>query len=257
MHVGAVLVFDAGPLRLAPRWNRHRARAGLHRRASARGAARAPEREPSWRSAGSPSSSTIRSSSSTTTCATSRCRGRATSAQLKRLVGRVFSQALDPDKPLWELWVVEGLDDDRFALIAKLDSALVEGDGRGDVLARAVRRPAATPLRGASAAARGHWRGRAREVARLEAAGAALRPRDALRASARSRRAPSAGGRRRAGPHWRIDWLALDAADVAAVSRAARRARRTTSCWRRSAGGLRRLSRSGAAAPASWRDVRA
>jgi hypothetical protein len=49
---------------------------------------------------------------------------------LKRLASRVFSQALDPDKPLWELWVVEGLDEARFALIAKLDSALVE-DGRG------------------------------------------------------------------------------------------------------------------------------
>ena len=62
---------------------------------------------------------------------------------LKRLAGRVFSQALDPDKPLWELWVVEGLDEGRFALIAKLDSALVEGDGRGDLLA-ALFAPATT-----------------------------------------------------------------------------------------------------------------
>src|SRR5262245_42031236 len=48
---------------------------------------------------------------------------------LKRLAGRVFSQALDPGKPLWELWVVEGLEDGRFALIAKADSALVHGGG--------------------------------------------------------------------------------------------------------------------------------
>ena len=39
--------------------------------------------------------------------------------QLKRLASNLFSQALDPDKPPWELVFVEGLDDDRFALIAK------------------------------------------------------------------------------------------------------------------------------------------
>ena len=30
--------------------------------------------------------------------------------QLKRLAGRVFSQHLDRDKPLWEIWLVEGLE---------------------------------------------------------------------------------------------------------------------------------------------------
>src|SRR3954468_21132144 len=30
--------------------------------------------------------------------------------QLKRMAGRVFSRPLDRDKPLWEMWVVEGLD---------------------------------------------------------------------------------------------------------------------------------------------------
>ena len=35
--------------------------------------------------------------------------------QLRRLTGRVFSQALDRSKPLWELWLVEGLADERFA----------------------------------------------------------------------------------------------------------------------------------------------
>jgi WS/DGAT/MGAT family acyltransferase len=44
--------------------------------------------------------------------------------QLKRLCGRIMSQKLDPTKPLWEVWVVEGLADDRFALIAKTHHAM-------------------------------------------------------------------------------------------------------------------------------------
>src|ERR687884_2009249 len=39
--------------------------------------------------------------------------------QLRALAGRVFSQQLDRDKPLWELWLVDGLEGDRFALLAK------------------------------------------------------------------------------------------------------------------------------------------
>lgn len=47
--------------------------------------------------------------------------------QLKRLAGRVFSQRLDRDRPLWEIWVVEGLEEDRFALITKVHHAMVDG----------------------------------------------------------------------------------------------------------------------------------
>ena len=39
--------------------------------------------------------------------------------QLKRMASRVFSQALDREKPAWELVLVEGLDDGRFALIVR------------------------------------------------------------------------------------------------------------------------------------------
>src|SRR3954471_10961733 len=38
---------------------------------------------------------------------------------LLRLAARVFSQRLDRSKPLWELWLVEGFSDGRFALIWK------------------------------------------------------------------------------------------------------------------------------------------
>ncbi len=47
--------------------------------------------------------------------------------QLKALVGRIFSQRLDRGKPLWEMYLVEGLNDDRFALITKVHHALVDG----------------------------------------------------------------------------------------------------------------------------------
>jgi WS/DGAT/MGAT family acyltransferase len=53
--------------------------------------------------------------------------------ELKRLAGRVFSQALDRSKPLWELWLVEGLDDDRFALLSKTHHALVDGISGVDI----------------------------------------------------------------------------------------------------------------------------
>ena len=43
------------------------------------------------------------------------------------LTARIFSQPLDRTKPLWELWLVEGLDDDGFAMISKTHHALVDG----------------------------------------------------------------------------------------------------------------------------------
>jgi WS/DGAT/MGAT family acyltransferase len=53
--------------------------------------------------------------------------------QLKRLAGRVFSQALDRARPLWELWLVEGLSDDRFAILSKTHHALVDGVSGVDI----------------------------------------------------------------------------------------------------------------------------
>jgi diacylglycerol O-acyltransferase len=54
--------------------------------------------------------------------------------QLKDLAGRVFSQQLDRDKPLWEVWLVEGLDDDRFAVVSKTHHALVDGISGVDII---------------------------------------------------------------------------------------------------------------------------
>ena len=46
---------------------------------------------------------------------------------LERLAGRLFSQRLDRDKPLWEMWLVEGLGDDRFAIISKTHHCMIDG----------------------------------------------------------------------------------------------------------------------------------
>ena len=47
--------------------------------------------------------------------------------QLMRLTSRVFSQQLDRSKPLWETWLVEGLEGNRFALISKTHHSLIDG----------------------------------------------------------------------------------------------------------------------------------
>jgi diacylglycerol O-acyltransferase / wax synthase len=47
--------------------------------------------------------------------------------QLRALAARIHSQALDRSKPLWEMWLVQGLDGGRFALLSKTHHALVDG----------------------------------------------------------------------------------------------------------------------------------
>ena len=47
--------------------------------------------------------------------------------QLRNLAARIFSQQLDRSKPLWELWVVEGMDDGSWALISKTHHAMIDG----------------------------------------------------------------------------------------------------------------------------------
>jgi WS/DGAT/MGAT family acyltransferase len=54
--------------------------------------------------------------------------------ELRRLAGRVFSQQLDREKPLWEIWLVDQIADDRFALICKTHHALVDGISGVDIL---------------------------------------------------------------------------------------------------------------------------
>lgn len=55
--------------------------------------------------------------------------------KLKRLVGRIMSQKLDYHKPLWEMWFVENLVGERFAVISKLHHAMIDGVAGVDLLA--------------------------------------------------------------------------------------------------------------------------
>ena len=55
-------------------------------------------------------------------------------AQLKALSARIMQQHLDRSRPLWEMWVVEGLEGDRFALISKVHHCMVDGVSGVDLL---------------------------------------------------------------------------------------------------------------------------
>ncbi len=56
-----------------------------------------------------------------------------TEDQLRKITGRLFSQQLDRTKPLWELWLVQGLKRSRFALISKTHHAVVDGVSGVDI----------------------------------------------------------------------------------------------------------------------------
>jgi diacylglycerol O-acyltransferase len=47
--------------------------------------------------------------------------------QLRALAARIFSQRLDRSKPLWETWLVQGLEDNRFGLISKTHHSMIDG----------------------------------------------------------------------------------------------------------------------------------
>jgi WS/DGAT/MGAT family acyltransferase len=54
--------------------------------------------------------------------------------QLRKMAARVFSQPLDRSKPLWELWMVEGLDKNRWALLSKVHHCMVDGVAATDLM---------------------------------------------------------------------------------------------------------------------------
>ncbi len=133
MHVGGVLIFDAGPLRAsAGGIDIERIRQAIHARLHLvprfrQRLAYVPyERIPIWvdddrfrlayhvRHTALPHPGDER--------------------VLKRLVGRIMSQALDRKRPLWEMWVAEGLEGDRFALISKTHHCMIDGISGADLM---------------------------------------------------------------------------------------------------------------------------
>ena len=156
---------------------------------------------------------------------------------LKRLAGRIFSQQLDRGKPLWELWFVEGLEGDRFAVISKIHHCMLDGIAGVDLIA-ALRgdepppgdegggrwlprpRPGGAQLLADELARRASapWRalgGAARSLARP---GAALRSlRDAAEAVGEAAGQALTGGSPTPfnvdiGPHRRFDWTRIELA---------------------------------------------
>jgi diacylglycerol O-acyltransferase / wax synthase len=68
--------------------------------------------------------------------------------QLLTFAARVFSQRLDRSKPLWEMWLVDKVEGNRFALVTKSHHALVDGVSGVDitnVLFDALREPESVP----------------------------------------------------------------------------------------------------------------
>jgi WS/DGAT/MGAT family acyltransferase len=164
-------------------------------------------------------------------------------AQLRRLVAHVAETPLDRGRPLWEAWVVEGLDGGRFAIVLKAHHCMFDGAGAMQMIGALLSTDPAAPLPEAprfvakTAPSRLelrrdewlHWAGMPFRAAR--AARKALREAERSRAGLRERvraiaelarfklepasQTPLNG---RVGPHRTVDWtsLPLDEARAAA-----------------------------------------
>jgi diacylglycerol O-acyltransferase len=163
--------------------------------------------------------------------------------QLERLAARVMAQHLDRQKPLWEIWILEGLaDPSHFVMITKVHHCMVDGLS-SVVLLNILLKPEKTeacdllphwlPRREPSGwALAGDALGRyarlpldfARSFPRLlHAAGD---PDTGVCATVTALRKTFGGGARsvsntplnqRIGPHRRLDWLTMDLEEVKAV----------------------------------------
>jgi len=168
-----------------------------------------------------------------------------TERQLKRMAGRIVSLPLDREKPLWEIWLVEGLESDRLAMVSKVHHCMVDGISGAELLVALLTPqpcekveipPVWTPrpapgalrmgvgevtraLRAPLRAAEGLWR-----IARDEDhARHALSERQGALAHAAQRMglgATPAPFNRPIGPHRRVDWLPMSLERIREVRQA-------------------------------------
>jgi WS/DGAT/MGAT family acyltransferase len=168
-----------------------------------------------------------------------------TEEQLKRLSARIMQQHLDRSRPLWEMWVVEGLEDDRFAIISKTHHCMIDGASGVDIM-----RVLMTPEADAEIQDEPSWVPRPApsgfELMRHEFLRRARLPLDVLRgavsafgtaegvrfdlmtriralteAMGGSLRLPSETPfNREIGPHRRFDWMTMDLADIKKLRKA-------------------------------------
>lgn len=59
--------------------------------------------------------------------------------ELDQLIGEIASTPLDRNRPLWEMYVAEGLADDRIAVIHKVHHVLADGTASANQMAKAIR----------------------------------------------------------------------------------------------------------------------
>jgi WS/DGAT/MGAT family acyltransferase len=161
--------------------------------------------------------------------------------QLQRRCAEILERPLDRSRPLWEIWIVEGLGDGRFAMLAKVHHCMVDGIAGIDILAAMLATepcetcasaepwtPRPLPSQGALLGAEMGWRARASiDVAR--AVGSALRdlPQAGHTMGRRARAfarllgnlgsAPETPFNQPIGPHRRIDWMTVDLATIKAI----------------------------------------
>lgn len=169
-----------------------------------------------------------------------------TDEQLKRLSARIMQQHLDRERPLWEIWIIEGLEKDRFALVSKVHHCMVDGVSGVDLMKvlmsvspetpplvdppRFVPRPAPSSIE----LMRHEWMRRAglpltalRDLRHLlrEAEETRRELLSRLRAAAETlgaslRSASPTPLNRPIGPHRRFDWMGMDLAEVKSVRKA-------------------------------------
>lgn len=164
--------------------------------------------------------------------------------QLKRLAARLIAQHLDRQKPLWEIWILEGLANPaHFVMISKVHHCMVDGMSSVDLLkvllTLAPTQTFEPPMRWTPRPAPSRW-----DLA-LDALGRYVRlptdlarnlpqmwqdagdPDSSIRAAVNiightlgaGLRVSDTPLNRRIGPHRRLDWLTMELADVKAVKR--------------------------------------